>query len=116
MNSALIIDLLDDELRKFSNLCFESRLIMPMFSTLIDDHWHAQIEEAQEVKLPFHDTSIKSPIPITIEWIPYYESCYGKLKKVWFVNSKGRFLSHSYDDYIRTGKVISTFNCAGKAV
>jgi hypothetical protein len=116
MKSALIIDLLDDELRKFSNVCFEFRLVMPMFSAPIDDRWHIQIEGTQQIKLAIHDTNIKSLIPTAIEWIPYYEICYGKLNKVWFVNNRGRFLNHSYDDYIRSGKVISTFNCAAKTI
>jgi hypothetical protein len=117
MKTDLLIDLLDDELRKFSNLCIDLSLIMPMFSPLIDNHWHKQIEEVQRFRLlPFHDATIKSSAPTIIDWIPYYEAYYGKLKKVWFVDSKGIFLHNSYDNYISTGEVVATFNCAGKAI
>jgi hypothetical protein len=107
--------LLDEELRKFSSLCFQLKSIMPMFSKLVDDHWHNIIlKSSHQFDLPFHDTNLKSSTPINIEWVTYYERYYGALHKTWFMDKKGCILKDKYEFYLASGKVISSFNCAGR--
>lgn len=104
---------LNDELKKFSKLCFDSKENMPMFSQLIDSYWHILSERTSSIELPFHDTTVRSSTSIIIKWVPHYELYYGKLNKAWFIDSEGKFLSDKYNDYLITGKVLSDFNCSG---
>lgn len=106
--------LLDSELEKFSRLCKEENFTMPMFSDLIDDRWHQRMKFGSDLEGVSHDSTIKSNVPIEIEWIKYYEARYGQLNKFWFMDRDEALLEEKYNRYLSSGKVFSSFNCAGK--
>jgi hypothetical protein len=106
--------LLDSELEKFSRLCKEEKFTMPMFSDLIDDRWHQRMKFGGDLEGVSHDSSIKSNVPIEIEWVKYYEARYGQLSKFWFMDRNENLVEEKYNLYLSCGKVFSSFNCAGK--
>ena len=112
MRNNISILLVNVELNKFANLCFSQQQTMPMFSELIDCQWHDNIHLGKGSELPFHDTNIRTSTPVAIRWVPLYESYYGKLSKLWFMDAEGNFLREKYHQYLTSGEVKSSFNCA----
>lgn len=113
MKKTISNDVLDGELDKFASLCFASEQPLPMFSSLIDKRWHNLIHDSLS-NLPVHDTTLKTSELKQIKWIQAYEANYGKLHLVWFIDENGNLDLSSYQKYVDSGNVFSSYNCVGR--
>lgn len=102
------------ELKKFASLCYQTDNPLPMFSELIDGHWHDRIEQG-DPSLPIHDPTIKTNACEEICWVSLYEATYGKLSDLWFTQRDGKLNSEARDEYLSSGKVFASYNCAGRS-
>ncbi|WP_052807271.1 hypothetical protein [Risungbinella massiliensis] len=99
------------ELGKFFMLFGKGVKGLTMFSGLVDNIWH----ELLETPIKYHDfcekTAGKQVAHVEmngvgpIKWVTQYETEFGKLNEVWFMNKHGQLDTQAYKEYQVTGEV-----------
>lgn len=106
-------EVVKQELYKFFTLCESSTKPLPMFSKVIDNQWHTIIDNNDTFPImPHHDSNIRTSEKVSINWIESYESRYGQLNDMWFIQSDGKIDHQQRGIYKSTGNVYASYNCA----
>lgn len=108
-----------NELGKFLSLVSDvdkiEDLMMP--ACIVDGEWHDIRESAVEYAVFCNEvagTYIEHQPGggmSEMKWVPKYEEKYGKLPKSWFTSIDGVFNEQSYEEYLKTGKMICSWDC-----
>lgn len=111
------------ELAKYFQLITENKISLCMFSDYIDKEWHEMLKDAEDYKgfciqscgqvikhIPSHVKGASGHGDI--DWVPLYESKFGKLDESWFKDSEGVTNQVVFDYYNRTGKILASWKCS----
>jgi len=107
-----------NELQKFMIVAKELNFKnCQMPKCIVDDYWHNLIKEPNKYLL-FTATSTGLYVEHKesngfgeISWVKKYEELFGKLDKVWFTSSTGKFDEVSFKSYYENGKMIASWDC-----
>lgn len=105
------------ELARFFAVAADSTQMCPMFSTFIDQAWHALLatpgsyaqfsREACGQVLGHQESLGEGRIP----WVCDYETRFGKLVALWFADVTGTVDQTAYATYRETGEVFHSWDC-----
>lgn len=107
------------ELAKFFQLIKENVPNLNMPSSAIDATWHSLLK-SQEYRSFCHQHAgqVVGHEPASghglIEWTEEYEKRFGTLPMIWFIDEYGKLNHQEYNQYKKTGKWISSWDCKPK--
>jgi hypothetical protein len=108
------------ELAKFFALAMDAPSPPQMFSQFIDNLWHSMLEgKATEDYVDFSVAAcgaIIEHVPLSgegeVTWVTAYHAKFGQdLPKEWFCNRDGVLDDAAYNEYLRTGDVVASWDC-----
>jgi len=105
------------ELRKFLALAELVDTPPQMFSELIDDEWHALLDDDAayadlcNATVGHHVGHHKDAGHGVISWITDYHRQFGDLPPIWFADNNGFVDQDAYDLYRRTRTVTASWRC-----
>lgn len=105
------------ELIRFFTVVADGTQTCPMFSSYIDQVWHALLS-TPESYAQFSRKACGQVIDHQasqgdgqIPWISDYEARYGKLPSLWFADAIGTVDKTAYAAYCTTGKAFRSWDC-----
>ncbi|MCP3930945.1 MAG: hypothetical protein GY705_17810 [Bacteroidetes bacterium] len=108
-----------NELGKFLSLVSDVERIedLMMPSCIVDGEWHDIREKPVDYAI-FCNKVTGTYVEhqpgggvSEMKWVPKYEERYGKLPKAWFTSTDGTFDELGYEEYLKTGKMICSWDC-----
>lgn len=105
------------ELARFFAVAADSDQACPMFSTCIDQAWHALLSTPDSYAQFSRDACGEilghrvSWGEGQIPWVSNYETRFGKLPALWFADATGTVDQTAYATYCATGEVFHSWDC-----
>lgn len=90
---------------------------MKMPRGIVDSAWHSlQLDSSEYIRFCAESAGtyvehVQGSGCTEMLWVTRYEAEYGPLDELWFTDENGELNKAAYDEYVRSGKMIASWDC-----